>query len=134
MALLEWDDRFSVGVSEIDEQHKKLINMLCEFYDSIRDDREGTFKKLLQGLADYTVYHFATEETYMKDFEFAGTDAHIREHRMFVEKVREVQERLDAGKLVVTFEITNFLRDWVSNHILGTDRKYSKCFVDHGLR
>jgi hemerythrin len=107
--------------------------MLREFYDSLRENREGTFIKLLSGLTDYTAYHFATEEKYMKEFGFADTEAHVREHRLFVEKVREVQERVAAGKLVVTFEMTNFLRDWVYNHILGTDMRYSQCFIEHGL-
>ena len=69
MAFLDWDDSLSVNVTEIDDQHKKLIGTLNDLYDAM-DDGKGNdvLGKILKELTDYTVYHFQTEENYFKKF------------------------------------------------------------------
>lgn len=133
MAYMTWNDSLSVGVREIDDQHKKLIKMINDFYENISDNNRAV-SRLLASLAEYTVYHFKTEEKYMDRFNYPGTDAHKNEHRLFVEKVTDVKTRFDAGKMVISYEITNFVKDWVIKHVMGSDKKYSKCFTDNGLR
>lgn len=134
MAFMEWDDKFSVNVAEIDEQHKKLFGMISIFYETLRDEKKAALGTLLNSMVDYTVYHFSTEEKYMDKFNYPGTESHKKEHKFFTEKVLDVKERFDNGKLVITFEITNFLRDWIANHVQGTDKRYSGCFNENGLR
>jgi hemerythrin len=134
MAYMNWDDKFSVGVEEIDAQHKNLIKMVNEFYDGVTGDDAKALGGLLNSLIEYAVHHFATEEKYMKKFNYPGTAAHIKEHQSFAEKATDVKMRFDGGKLVLSLEITNFVRDWIVKHVLGTDKKYSQCFVDNGLK
>lgn len=134
MKFIEWNEDFSVGVREIDDQHKKLFEMLNTFYDSIKDNRKSAFEELLDELEKYSVYHLETEEKYMKQFKYEDTDQHIKEHKMFIEKVRVVQQKVKTGHLVVTFEITNFLRDWIADHELEIDKKFSDCLISNGLR
>jgi hemerythrin len=134
MAYMNWDDKFSVGVEEIDAQHKNLIGMVNEFYDGVKSDDQKALGSLLTSLIEYAVRHFATEEKYMKKFNYPGTATHIKEHRSFAEKATDVQKRVDSGKLILSLEITSFVKNWIVNHVLGTDKKYSQCFIDNGLK
>jgi hemerythrin len=134
MAIMKWSDDLSVHVSEIDEQHKNLIDLINSLHDAMlaRKGKE-VLAETLDKLAAYTVYHFSTEEKYMKDFEYIGLLSHKREHDAFVAKVESFIAEYQANKLGLSMELMTFLRDWVSNHIKGTDKKYSDTFNKNGL-
>lgn len=134
MTFLSWTDELSVKIDSIDNQHKKLIDMLGDFYNNIsnRSNKES-ISKLLMGMKNYTVMHFSTEEQYMKKFDYPEYEIHKKEHEQFVDKVKEIEEKFNSGKLVLTFEITMFLKDWLKKHILETDKKYSDFFIRHGI-
>jgi hemerythrin len=134
MAYFSWDDKFSVSVKEIDTQHKNLIKMVNDFYNCVKSDDKKALSSLLNSLIKYTVHHFATEEKYMKQFNYPGTAAHIKEHQAFAEKATDVKKRFDSGELVLSVEVTNFVKNWIIQHVLGTDKKYSQCFIDNGLK
>jgi hemerythrin len=133
MAFMTWDDSFSVNVREIDMQHQQLINMINQFYEQIGKDHGRAFRTLLDSLMDYTQYHFATEETYFQRFAYPDAGSHAEMHKMFIEKVVGVRNRLNLGQFVISLEITTFLRDWLTHHIKETDKAYSKFFNDHGV-
>ncbi len=133
MALMKWDESYSVKVREIDEQHQQLIKMLNEFYEHIEKDSKGAFRTLLDSLVDYTRYHFSTEEKYFAKYKYADADKHIELHRQFTAKVANVRERLLSGKMVLSVEITTFLKNWLIEHIKGADMAYSKHFNENGL-
>jgi hemerythrin len=134
MALIEWDDSFSVNVREIDLQHQKLVGMLNDFDEHLRQHPTQAFQALLDSLVEYTQYHFATEEKYFSKFSYPDARAHIEEHRTFTEKVLNVRSSFNKrGELLLFFEITNFLKDWLTTHIKGSDKAYAKCFNDNGL-
>ncbi len=135
MAFINWDDRLSVGVPSIDDEHKKLIGLINDFYQDIYE--KSPWEKIVEtvrGLKEYTTYHFATEERYMSNLGFPGYVPHKAEHELFVKAVNDYQRKLDDGKFIVSVEITNFIKDWIKNHILGTDKKYSGFFVSHGVK
>jgi hemerythrin len=133
MAFMTWDDSYSVKVREIDLQHQKLIGMINDFYEHIGKDSGQALRTLLKSLADYTQYHFSTEEKYFEKFAYPNVGSHKEIHRQFIEKVSDVQNRLNRGELVISFEITTFLKDWLIHHIKETDKAYSKFFNEHGL-
>ena len=97
-------------------------------------DEEHKIVETVRGLKDYTTCHFATEERHMSRLKFPALASHQAEHQLFVKTVDDYQRKLDDGKFVVTVEITNFIKDWIKNHILGTDKKYSGFLVSHGVR
>lgn len=135
MSLMEWTSDLSVGVREIDDQHKKLIGLINKLHDAMRAGQgkqalEGT----LQELAAYTVYHFQTEEKYMEKFSYVRLPSHKAEHAAFVKKVTDFQNEYAAGRLGLTLDLMNFLRDWVSSHIQKTDKQYSATFQAGGLK
>jgi hemerythrin len=135
MATINWNENLSVKIDSIDAQHKKLIELVNSFYDGIS---RGTTKEkmlgLIKGMKEYTLYHFSTEEEYMKQFGYADFMEHKFEHDKFIDTVLNYEERYRNGKLLLSVEITNFIKEWVSNHILETDKKYVELFVRNGVK
>lgn len=125
-----WNDRFSLGIKTIDEQHKKLFDLIERTQELIQDAEDGIdcydeIVSVLNQLADYTVYHFEYEEKEMKQVGFEGLDLHIEQHQAFVEKVNEfLATDIDENHLAVIVEVVSFLLGWVSEHILVTDALY----------
>lgn len=133
MAFMQWDSDFSVNVAEIDQQHQKLVGMLNEFYGHVGKNAGQAFRTLLDSLVDYTQYHFSTEENYFRKFSYPEAANHTEEHRQFTEKVLDVKNRLNQKKLVLSLEITTFLKDWLTHHIKVNDKAYSGFFNKNGL-
>ncbi len=134
MALFEWKDEMSVNVKEIDSQHKKLVNLLNELHSAMLERKsKEALGKILDELIDYADIHFRTEEKYFDRFGYPETDAHKKEHRDFVEKVLDFRKGYREGRLLLSMDVMNFLKDWLKNHIMGSDQKYSKFFNEKGL-
>ncbi len=117
-----WRPEYSVGVPEIDTQHRYLFQ-LWQMLDSVRNQRENrqSSRQALLSLLDYIDIHFSTEESYYREHP-QFTD-HQRIHRAFVDKVRQFEQdlehdRLDMGAMV------DFLHDWLIDHIVNTDIRY----------
>jgi hemerythrin-like metal-binding protein len=135
MAAINWTDDLSVRISSIDEQHKKLITLINDFYENIRaNSSKERIHEMIQALKEYTVYHFTTEEKLMTLHAFPGYAKHKEEHDRFVQKVLDFEERYKSGKLILTIEITNFIKDWVAKHICDTDKKYSDFLIKKGVK
>ncbi|NOU20061.1 MAG: hemerythrin family protein [Bacteroidales bacterium] len=134
MAAIVWTEALSVKVKSIDDQHKKLIDMINDFYDSInKHSNDELILNLINSMKNYTVMHFSTEEKYMLQYKYPHYDQHRVEHQNFVSKVNEFEKKVKSGKIIVSYEITSFLKDWLKNHIQDTDKKYSDFFVKHGI-
>lgn len=135
MAYLNWDESLSVKVNSIDLQHKKLFEMINEFYDNMKmQSGKDNMAALLSGMKDYAVIHFSMEERLMKMCNYVSLDRHKAEHDKFVETVNDFEERFLSGKLLVTLELTNFLKEWIVNHIMGTDKQYSAIMIKNGIK
>ncbi|WP_321507452.1 bacteriohemerythrin [uncultured Methanoregula sp.] len=135
MPLMTWNDELSVKVTEIDDQHKKLIGLINNLHDAMKVGQgKQVLESTLQELASYTVYHFQTEEKYMQKFSYPGYPAHKMKHDAFVKKISDFQKDYHAGRLGISLDLMNFLKEWVTTHIRDTDRQYSDTFVKAGLR
>jgi hemerythrin len=89
---------------------------------------------ILTELSEYAVYHFQVEEKYMKQFNYGEHAAHKALHDAFIKKVTAFKKDFENDRLGVTLDVMNFLRDWVSTHIKGTDKRYVGTFTSHGVR
>ncbi|MDQ5987662.1 MAG: Bacteriohemerythrin [Syntrophus sp. SKADARSKE-3] len=135
MSLIKWSSDLSVNVVEIDRQHQALVGMINELNDAMSDKKAtDVLGKIIDNLINYAANHFAQEERYFDQFKYPDTARHKAEHREFVKKVNDFHESFKKGKLFLSVGVMNFLRDWLVNHIKGTDKKYSRFFNEHGLK
>jgi hemerythrin-like metal-binding protein len=129
LALLEWNQKFSVGVEYFDEQHKRLFILLNQLHDGMRAGHNKTIlHAVLRELAAYTEEHFAAEEAAMALHNYAGLAAHRAEHDELRAKVQSYLKKCEAGELALNVEIVNFVLKWLVEHIMKTDREYSWIF------
>ena len=135
MAIISWEQKYSVGVEELDQHHKKLINMINELYFAMSQDRgQKLVNDIIKDMHDYAKMHFKVEEGYMKQAGYLGSLQHFREHEKFVEKAREMTRRCEEGEFVLSFEVIQFLSDWLKGHILESDMKYASILKEKGFR
>ncbi len=135
MNFLEWDDKYGVNVKEIDKQHQEIFKITNKLLNSIADGTgDEIVGDILQNLTDYITVHFRTEEYYFDKFNYSKSSTHKEEHRGFAKKVLEFKKKFEEGRESLHLEITNFLMNWLLNHLLISDKEYMKCFDENGLR
>ena len=135
MSLIRWNDSFSVNVRKIDQEHKKLVEMVNELTDAMKSGQgKDILGKILDGLISYTASHFQTEENYFQQVKYPHAAAHKKEHADFVQKVTEFKKDFEEGRATVSVNILQFLSKWLQNHIKGTDQKYSEFFNANGIK
>jgi len=123
-SFVVWDDRYSIGVDVVDEQHKGLFNLTNDLHDACGGSNEAAkehFKEVLQKAVGYVSLHFSTEENIMQKTNDPGYGEHKKEHDLFVQKVLAEAANLDKGGNDAPRVFVNFLRDWISKHVTGTD-------------
>ena len=134
MTRIKWSKTYSVGVEEIDHQHKQLFEMINNYQDSLDAADNTAPKKLLTNLMEYALTHFGTEEKYFEIFQYSGSEIHIKQHQEFETKVREFIKLYQSMKIFNSSTVLHFLKNWIINHVLISDKKYIRCFKEHGLR
>lgn len=123
MPILPWSDMLSVGVKSIDQQHRKLIDILNQLGDVVNGTADAWDESvILSKLVEYTESHFAFEEALMRRVGYVGLEAHTLEHKQLFQQVAELMARNGAGEQAGAQALLVFLRDWLSSHIMGTDR------------
>jgi hemerythrin len=131
MALIQWDDSYSVKNSTIDEQHKKLFRLINEFGESVNSKPNGeSISKLLKGLKEYVVFHFKTEEMYLRLSNFPNFEVHKKEHEKFIEKVIDIEQKHLNGVLPEPAKIVAFLTAWITYHVKESDGAFASYIVD----
>jgi hemerythrin-like metal-binding protein len=134
MAFIEWISALSVGVDEIDDQHKELIGRINQLAiaKEHKRGREVT-AAVLAGLQAYIVEHFGLEERYFREFGYADQKSHVAEHEIFKRKVADFAQAYSKDEAALSDEILDFLKSWLTKHISFTDRKYRTLFLAKGL-
>ena len=135
MTMIEWDDKYSVDISLIDEQHKKLIEIINKAsMVEISSNSQKDVLAILDQMTEYILKHFETEEHYMKEFDFPGFQPHRNEHIDFTNTTIDYKIRAVGGDYKIINEIIEYLMEWVVNHIQVIDRQYIGCFKKNGLK
>ncbi len=125
MALFAWTPQMSIGVEQIDREHRGLVDAINAFHDSmLAGQAAGTLTSVLSKLIDYTQTHFRNEEQLLRRLGYPDFAAHKKEHDLLTANVLELKEGLGAGRIKASIETMRFLRDWLVNHIMRTDMAY----------
>lgn len=131
----KWDEKYSVKVEEIDDQHKHLVELISKLYESINNQStKDELGGILNELIAYAVLHFSTEEKYFKKFNYENTEEHIKEHEKFATKVSGLKEKYSNNEIEISFELIDFLEDWLLDHLVESDQKYVECLTSNGLK
>ena len=135
MSYFEWGENFSVSVHAMDDQHKKLFALISDYYDAIAQKKtKEANSAILQGLLDYTKYHFGDEEKLMLRNNFPGYQEQKAEHDEFIATIQDYQKRISEGRLLLSVEITGFLKNWLVKHIQVKDKQYGPFLNEKGIR
>jgi len=136
MQFMVWNDRIGVGVEDVDADHKKLIAMINELYDAIlAGSGRKKLSALLDRLVDYTRYHFAREEELFARTGYPDAAAHKQQHEEMAKWINTAWHRYRNSNIAApSFEVMNYLKDWLFDHILGSDRKFAPHMKAHHIR
>ncbi len=133
--LVEWTKDLSVGIEEIDEQHKVLVGLVNRLYQGIIHQADvALVQQVFNELVQYTVIHFSVEESLMRIFDYPAYDDHKHCHQELTKQVFDLQNKFKSGKTTISMELLTFLRKWLTNHILVEDKKYTSFFLERGLK
>lgn len=133
--MFQWDEKYSVGIQSIDTQHKEIFEILEKLVEAMKKGHgSDVTTQIILNLERYAVNHFQKEEFFFKRFNFYGSAEHISEHQDFKNKIISLKSDLKSGKITLTFDLLNFLKEWIDHHILVVDKQYSECFRQNGLQ
>jgi two-component system, NtrC family, sensor kinase len=127
-----WDNKFNTGVEVVDEQHRKLVDLINRLGSiNARLTSTAELGEILTELGNYTVYHFNTEEELMKKYAVDAThqDTHIKAHHHFTSQVtvaaKILMDSTDVTNQLVA-PLLKYLTNWLVQHILGSDTRMGK--------
>ncbi|MDH5388602.1 MAG: bacteriohemerythrin [Gammaproteobacteria bacterium] len=127
MALFNWSDEYSVSVLAMDNHHKKLFDIMNQMHDAMKSGTdEDVLAKFITELVDYTKYHFGEEERMLEQVHYSGIDSQKRAHVAFVDKITEYKNEADGGMAIFAVpKVSRLGIDWLKEHIISMDTKYS---------
>ncbi|MFC1691996.1 bacteriohemerythrin [Candidatus Latescibacterota bacterium] len=127
MAFLQWDDSLSVNIKEIDNQHANLIEMANNLHNSLKAGQgNNILRPLLNSLVEYAITHFATEEKWMKKYNYPELIQHKQEHQTFISEIKNFINKYKERTPLLAREILLYLGSWYRKHIIENDKMFGK--------
>lgn len=131
--LFVWDESCKTGITEIDQDHEGLVNLINDLYEAMQDGSGGALLlPIFSALKHYTENHFAREEDFMLKCEVPDREKHIQEHQLMTVKLAELESRHRKGEAAISLQALTFLRDWLKNHIYVVDKAMVSRMRDQG--
>lgn len=118
----EWDESYGIGVDQIDQQHKRLFELINTLFMGIKAQDSATAVEVaLSSLVEYTQEHFATEEDLMDRHAYPYAQAHIAEHSKLLSTIDEYIVKTRSGEPVSGMSLLTQLVEWLHGHMGATD-------------
>ncbi|BCY19001.1 MAG: hemerythrin family protein [Chloroflexi bacterium] len=135
MAYIDWDETYSVSVKAMDDQHKKLVGLINQLHDAMKAGQGSKeAPEILKSLVDYTHYHFEAEEKMLEKGAYPGLLNQQKMHKVFVDQIEQYQADLATKSLTMGVKLSEFLKNWLMNHISVEDKKYGKFMNEKGIQ
>lgn len=132
---IEWSEKYSVGIIELDAQHRKLFLLYNDLiYAMYKGVGYQELESALNELLDYTINHFMTEENYLKKYGYPELEPHMIAHRDFRNLIYNLNKDFHEKKPVLTMEVIDYVKKWLNEHVLGVDQRYKKFLIEKGAR
>ena len=125
--IIVWEDSWNVGITEIDDDHKKLVSLLQKLFGALIAAQGAEYvKTIFFELIDYTRYHFEREEEIYKKYNYQELEHHKQLHQDLIQQVLDIsKELLSEGETEkVSDDFFEFLKHWLVDHILEEDLKF----------
>jgi hemerythrin-like metal-binding protein len=130
---IDWENIYSIGIDEIDDQHMMLLELLDKAYLlKLQGDNQQALSQLVYELMDYAHYHFSTEEKLMVKHNYHKIDDHISEHLDFTSNVLSFEKGVVDCNNNVSKDVFEFIENWLFDHILTVDSEMGR-FIRSGL-
>lgn len=134
MAYFDWNDSYSVGVKEFDDHHKRLIELINKLNEAmVAGKASQEVGVVIDELLKYTNFHFAAEEARMAQHGYPALRTQKTEHEALKARVVTFREKVLKSQVGVSIEVSKFLKDWLTTHILQEDKKYQPFFKSKGV-
>lgn len=119
-----WGETLSVDVEEIDEDHRRLIELFNILNHAVDEgDAKAYVDAVLEELISCTVWHFRHEERLMVKYGFTGAGEHKAEHQDLIESVKALQQKYQQEGEALSSRDIEFLEHWLTGHILSADKE-----------
>jgi hemerythrin-like metal-binding protein len=136
MKFVQWtDEKHSVKIQKIDEQHQMLIKIINEVFEAKTDGLgKMAISGILKRMADYAQIHFKDEEALLAEHGYSELEGHRSAHQYFITKVADFNRDFNLDQDSLTEDMLFFLKDWLLTHIMETDKRYSSFLNERGVR
>ena len=132
--FVEWDNKYSIGVPEIDRQHKRLMEILndtIKHSNGVKIDERKYFNKTKNKAVKYLKKHFDTEEKILSRTSYKKLEEHKAEHKKFFDEIIKTNEEIDKNvREIDLFNSTAYIKEWLLNHIKNYDKKADKYVIE----
>lgn len=130
MAQFSWTDDLYTGSSLIDGDHSKLVGLVNAFIQTMESDQgSARMSKAMSGLIAYTGEHFGREDAEMERIQYVAALAHKAEHAKLLRQLVELKQMLDAGGKINVPAVSEFLGEWLRDHILTVDKQLAAALM-----
>ena len=127
-----WKDEYSVGIKSLDDDHRKLLDLINKLQTAVHYQTGDTFEKeALDDVIAYTKYHFSREEQLMEEASYPDIIAHKETHKLMIAKVDGFVKDYEKQGHEVLEDVANYLKNWLIEHINGTDQEYTAVLNDN---
>lgn len=136
MSAFVWEDKYSLQIAELDRQHQRLFALFNELYEAMQQGHGSeVIDKVLTSVVDYTAYHFSFEEKLLREAGFQEEAGHRAEHARLAEQAKSLAQKLAASRNDTTVAIATLklLGDWLTRHILVSDKKFAPFLIARGV-
>lgn len=120
---IAWNPELDTGIDVIDQQHRRIVDYINALEAANAGGDRAAVGRTLDDLVDYTISHFAFEESLQEEAGYAYSKPHKKVHELFVRRVDEYVERHRLGD-DVGGELLKLLASWLVNHIRRDDADY----------
>ena len=125
MVFIVWKNDMNIGVAAMDAQHQKLVQLINKLADAMSAGKGNeVLQSVLTELVGYIKTHFASEEGLLSTNKYPEYGTQKTEHDRFTKKIVDFQDQFRAGKIAISIELMNFLKEWLLGHIQGRDKLY----------
>ena len=135
MTKLKWLPTMSVGIPSIDAEHNQIITIINNILTKIENLGTCDITYEMGKIIEYSIDHFNHEERLFESHNYLEAPSHIEEHKKFISTMNRHAKKLKLNNdPAVASEVARFLFDWLINHIMDEDQKYSKVLKDGGAQ